>query len=87
MAKKKNKKKEGEFLFERKNYKIMVIGIVIILIGFALMAGGGTDDPNVFNEEIYNFRRIRLAPTVVLIGMAIEIYAIFARPKRTSNKD
>ncbi|RUA10839.1 MAG: DUF3098 domain-containing protein [Flavobacteriia bacterium] len=78
---KKNQKQEGEFLFGRKNYKIMIIGIIIILIGFALMAGGGSDDPNVFNEEIYNFRRIRLAPTVVLIGFAIEIYAIFANPK------
>ena len=79
---KKNQKQEGEFLFGRKNYKIMIIGIIIILIGFALMAGGGSDDPNVFNEEIYNFRRIRLAPSVVLIGFAIEIYAIFANPKK-----
>jgi len=50
------------------------------LIGFALMLGGGSDDPAVFNEEIYNFQRIRLAPTVVLIGLAIEVYAIMANP-------
>lgn len=72
----------GEFLFEKRNYLIMSIGIVIILIGFILMAGGGSDDPAVFNEEIYNFRRIRLAPTVVLIGLAVEIYAIMASPKK-----
>ncbi len=83
---KKNQKQEGEFLFGRKNYKIMIIGIIIIMVGFALMAGGGSDDPNIFNEEIYNFRRIRLAPTVVLIGFAIEIYAIFANPKKNSYK-
>jgi DUF3098 family protein len=71
-----------EFLFGKRNYIIMTIGVVIILIGFILMTGGGSDDPNVFNEDIYNFRRIRLAPTLVLIGLAIEIYAIMANPKK-----
>jgi len=46
------------------------------------MSGGGSDNPAVFNEEIYNFRRIRLAPTLVLIGFAIEVYAILANPKK-----
>jgi len=73
-------KTEGEFLFGKKNYLIMIAGAVVILIGFALMLGGGSDDPTIFNEEIYNFRRIRLAPTVVLIGLAIEVYAIMASP-------
>ncbi len=75
-------KKSGEFLFGKRNYIIMIIGIVIILIGFILMAGGGSDDPLIFNEEIYNFRRIRLAPTIVLIGLAVEIYAIMANPNK-----
>ncbi len=78
--KKENKSTDGEFLFGKKNYLIMLAGIVVILIGFALMAGGGSDDPQVFNEEIYNFRRIRLAPTIVLLGLAIEVYAIMANP-------
>ncbi len=60
----------------------MIAGIIIILVGFILMAGGGSDDPNIFNEDIYNFRRIRLAPTIVLIGLAVEIYAIMANPKK-----
>ena len=77
-------KKTGEFLFGKRNYTIMIIGIIIILIGFGLMIGGGSDDPNIFNEEIYNFRRIRLAPTVVLIGLAVEIYAIMAKPKKNN---
>ncbi len=87
MAKKKNLKKttEGEFLFGRKNYLIMLVGIVVILVGFALMAGGGSDDPEVFNEAIYNFRRIRLAPTIVLVGLAIEVYAIMANPNRSND--
>ncbi len=78
--KKENKSTSGEFLLGKKNYLIMLAGIVVILIGFALMAGGGSDDPQVFNEEIYNFRRIRLAPTIVLLGLAIEVYAIMANP-------
>ena len=82
MAKKKKDTKSGsgEFLFGKKNYIIMGIGIIVILVGFALMAGGGSDDPEVFNEAIYSFRRIRLAPTLVLLGLAIEVYAIMANP-------
>ncbi len=83
MAKnKKQQKPQGEFLFGKRNYIIMLIGLIIIALGFILMAGGGSDDPTVFNEEIYNFRRIRLAPTLVIIGFVIEIYAILANPKK-----
>ena len=71
-----------EFLFGKRNYIIMIIGIVVIALGFILMAGGGSDNPEVFNEEIYNWRRIRLAPTLVIIGLGIEIYAILANPKK-----
>ena len=79
----KDKRINNEFLFGRKNYVVMVIGLVVIALGFVLMSGGGSDDPNVFNEAIYNFRRIRLAPTLVLIGFAIEIYAILLNPEST----
>ena len=71
-----------EFIFQRKNYTFMFIGVAFIALGFILMSGGGTDDPNVFNEEIYNFRRIRLAPTLVLIGLGIEVYAILLNPHK-----
>lgn len=60
----------------------MLIGVAVIALGFILMAGGGSEDPNVFNPEIYSFRRIRLAPTLVLIGLGIEIYAILLNPKK-----
>lgn len=73
---------ENNFLFGKKNYLIMIVGILFIALGFILMAGGGSDDPQVFNAEIYNFQRIRLAPTLILIGFSIEIYAIFASPKK-----
>ena len=77
-----HKKHNHEFLFGKKNYIIMLVGLIVIALGFILMAGGGSDDPAVFNEEIYNFQRIRLAPTLVLIGLAIEIYAILANPNK-----
>ncbi|GAA0751397.1 DUF3098 domain-containing protein [Psychroflexus lacisalsi] len=78
---KKEAKANEKFIFERDNYKFMIIGLAVIALGFILMAGGGSDDPNVFNPEIFSWRRIRLAPTVVLIGFAIEIYAILLKPK------
>lgn len=71
---------KSEFIFHRKNYKFMLIGIGFIALGFILMAGGGSDDPNIFNPEIYSWRRIRLAPALVLIGFAIEVYAILLNP-------
>lgn len=70
-----------EFLFDGINYKILLIGIAVIALGFILMSGGGSKDPNVFNEDIFNFRRIRLAPTTVLIGFGITIYSIFKKSK------
>ncbi len=80
--KQKNQDNKSQFLFGKKNYTFMLIGLGFIVVGFILMAGGGSDDPAIFNEEIYNFRRIRLAPTLVLIGLAIEIYAIMAKSKK-----
>ncbi|MFV0541444.1 MAG: DUF3098 domain-containing protein [Aestuariibaculum sp.] len=70
------------FVFGKKNYKFMFIGLGFIALGFILMAGGGSDDPNVFNPEIFNWQRIRLAPTLVLIGLGIEIYAILLNPNK-----
>jgi len=78
---KNSKKNNKEFIFKKSNYRIMIIGIAFIVIGFVLMAGGGSDDPNIFSNEIYNFRRIRLAPTLVLIGFGIQVYAILYKNK------
>ena len=77
-----NREQKQEFLFEKVNFKILLVGIAVIALGFILMSGGGSDDPNVFNEAIFNFRRIRLAPTTVLIGFGITIYAIIKNPKK-----
>ena len=82
MIKMKKEEQKHEFLFEKVNYKILLVGIAVIALGFILMSGGGSEDPNVFSEEIFNFRRIRLAPTTVLIGFGITIYAILKNPKK-----
>lgn len=84
---KSNKQVKQEFVFEKKNYKLMLIGLAIIALGFILMSGGASDDPNVFNEDIFSFRRIRLAPTVILIGFAVEIFAILHNPKKNKTND
>ena len=69
-------------LLEKRNYQIIIAGIILIAIGFILMSDGRSDDPEVFNPEIYNFRRIRLAPTLIIIGLALQAYAILYRPKK-----
>lgn len=62
-----------------KNYKLLAVGLGIIVAGFVLMAGGGSDDPSVFNADVYSFRRITLAPIVVLAGFVFEVYAIMKK--------
>ena len=72
---------EKAFAFGKENYIMTVIGLVFIITGFVLMSGGGSEDPNVFSEEIFSTTRITVAPIVVLIGFAIEIIGIMYRPK------
>ena len=74
------KKEKKKLLFGKRNYQFMIVGLGCIALGFFLMSGGGSDDPNVFNNEIYNFRRIRLAPFLVVFGFIIEVYAIMKNP-------
>ncbi|WP_439150953.1 DUF3098 domain-containing protein [Winogradskyella sp.] len=83
---KRKKDTKPEFIFGKKNYKWLFIGLAFIAIGFILMAGGGSDDPNVFDSSIFSWRRIRLAPTLVLIGFGIQIYAILLNPNKHSKK-
>jgi hypothetical protein len=82
IKKTKNEQDNGTKMpFGRDNYLWVLIGIAFILIGFLLMIGGGSNDPDVFNEAIFSFRRITLAPILVLIGFGVEIYAIMKKPK------
>ena len=77
-------KEQGEkqgFALGKENYKLLVIGFAIIVLGFILMVGGKSEDPSVFNPDIFSFRRVTLAPMVVLFGFMFEIYAIMKKPK------
>ncbi|WP_343700058.1 DUF3098 domain-containing protein [Chitinophaga sp.] len=77
------KETESRSLFGKGNYQLMLAGVVLIVIGFLLMmGGGGTDAARFAPEEVYSFRRITLAPIVILIGLAVEAYAIMRKPKQ-----
>ncbi|HPE55970.1 MAG TPA: DUF3098 domain-containing protein [Bacteroidales bacterium] len=89
-TKQKETKKQGSsvepagstgFAFGKENYRLLFIGLALILVGFLLMIGGGSDDPNVFSDKIFNFRRLTLAPILILAGYVIEILAIMKKPK------
>jgi hypothetical protein len=81
MAIKNENKEKPNFALGKENYKLLAIGFAIIIVGFLLMLGGKSKDPNVFSDNIFSFRRITLAPLVVLAGFAFEIWAIMKKPK------
>lgn len=74
-------KREFAFIFNKINYIIMIAGIVLLALGYILLAGGGSDDPNVFNPEMFNGRRLYLAPILIILGLIVEIVAIMYRGK------
>lgn len=78
----KEKSEKSGFALSKQNYFLLAIGFVIIIIGFLLMIGGKTEDPTIFNEEeLFSFRRVTLAPVIILFGFIFEIYAIMKKPK------
>ncbi|MGE7777505.1 DUF3098 domain-containing protein [Chitinophaga caseinilytica] len=82
MSKEANKPSTSGSLFGKGNYQLMLAGVILIAIGFLLMMGGSSDDPARFSpEEVYSFRRITLAPIVILLGLAVEAWAIMRKPK------
>jgi hypothetical protein len=83
----KKNKEERVLLFDRTKYTLLVIGLVAIALGFLLMIGGGSKDPNEFSDAIFSFRRITLAPILVLAGFGIQIYAILKKNSNPSLKD
>lgn len=68
-----------EFAFGKVNYYILLIGLAITILGFILMIGGGSKDPDVFNYDMFGFRRMTLAPILVLLGFAAQFFAIFKK--------
>ena len=80
--KKRQQARKQKNLFSKKNYQWMFLGLLFISVGFIIMSGGGSDDPNVFNDAIFSTKRIRVAPTLILVGFVIEVYAILLNPKK-----
>jgi hypothetical protein len=83
----KDTEKKSGFPIPASSYKMILIGLGIILLGFVLMMGGGSSDPNVFNEDVFSFRRITLAPIVVLAGFGFIFWAIMRKPKENEKED
>ena len=73
---------EKDYLFNKRRYRFLILSILIIGIGFVLMSGGESTDPDIFNIEIYNFRRIRLAPLMVILGFVLCIFSILCKDKK-----
>ncbi len=70
------------FAFSKENYRILIAGVVIVIIGYLLMIGGGSDDPNQFNaDEIFSFRRITLSPIVILTGFVVVLFGIMKKSR------
>ncbi|MFN3952546.1 MAG: DUF3098 domain-containing protein [Thermaurantimonas sp.] len=79
----KNNQSQKPFILTKVNYLIMISGIALMAMGYLLMAGGGSDDPNVFNESIFSVTRIRIAPTLITLGFIVQIFAIMYQPKES----
>jgi hypothetical protein len=73
--------KTVDFAFTKENYRLMLIGLALMVLGFILMIGGGSKDPNDFSPDIFNFQRITLAPILILAGYVVEIFAIMKKSK------
>ncbi|MDD2192177.1 MAG: DUF3098 domain-containing protein [Bacteroidales bacterium] len=76
-----------DFAFERINYIWMLIGIVLLALGYILLIGGGSNDPDVFNESLFDAQRLTVAPILMVLGIAVEVYAILLKPKNKADKD
>ncbi|MFW5655996.1 MAG: DUF3098 domain-containing protein [Bacteroidota bacterium] len=81
MQTKKKETSKPDFALGKENYRLLIIGFVIIIIGFALMIGGKAEDPSEFNPDVFHWRRITLAPVIVLFGFVFEIWAIMKKPR------
>lgn len=81
---KKQDEDKAVFAFDKENYILMAIGFAVIVLGYILMSGGKSEDPSVFSDAIFSKRRIVIAPIFIVIGFAIEVYAIFKKSKSTA---
>lgn len=79
--------KENSFAFGRINYILLIAGIVLLAIGYICLTGGGSDDPNVFNDALFDTRRLVVAPILIVAGLIVEIFAIMLKPKDKAAND
>jgi len=79
----KKKETENKFVFNRENYYWLIGGLVLMAIGFILLVGGGSKDPEVFSESLFDFQRLTLAPILIIAGLVVEFFAIMKRPKKS----
>ena len=70
-----------EFNFGKRNYQLMILGVLLIICGYILMSGGGSEDPEVFSDAIFNFRRLTLSTIFLVTGFVVEVFAIFHKAK------
>tara|TARA_B100000575_G_scaffold102788_1_gene81910 strand:- start:97 stop:315 length:219 start_codon:yes stop_codon:yes gene_type:complete len=70
-----------KYTFKKKNYQIMILGVLVMAAGFILMSGGGAENPNEFSYEIFNLQRLTIAPILILIGLIAQVFAILYRSK------
>ena len=76
--------KDSGLVFSKENYTILLVGVALIVIGFIIMSGGGSEDPKVFSPEIFNQRRLTVAPIVVLSGFAVVMYSIMKKSGKSA---
>lgn len=82
IEKEQQEKKGFAFAFDKINYILMGVGLVLLLLGYILLTGGGSDDPNVFNNAMFDSRRLVVAPIIITLGLVIEVVAIMRKPKQ-----
>ncbi|MEY4703597.1 MAG: hypothetical protein RIR96_1494 [Bacteroidota bacterium] len=91
MSTKTNQTKQNntsQSLFSKDNYMLMIAGLILLGLGFFLMAGGKSKDPNVFDaKEVYSSTRITVAPILIILGFVVEIFAIMRKPKSDTTND
>ncbi len=78
---KNNSEEKQNFAFGKQNYIWMIIGVVVLILGYILLSGGGSDNPDVFNDALFNTRRLVIAPILIVGGLVIEVYAIMKKSK------
>lgn len=82
----KNRDEEVSFVFGKLNYILLIAGIVVLALGYILLTGGGSDDPDVFNPEMFDKRRLVVAPILIVVGLLTEIVAIMYNPDKKDNE-